>query len=75
MAYFGHPEAHDNDAERATHAGLASLDAISKLTEQLGHPKFSAMIGFDSGAVVVSESAKEEETVVDGSPRRPSISG
>ena len=31
MTYFGYPEAHDNDAERATRAGLAILDAISKL--------------------------------------------
>src|SRR6266581_1853736 len=29
MAYFGWPEAHDNDAERAARAGLALLDAIS----------------------------------------------
>ena len=28
MAYFGYPEAHDNDAERATHAGLAILSAV-----------------------------------------------
>ena len=35
MAYFGWPEAHDNDAERAARAGLAILDAISKPNE---HP-------------------------------------
>ena len=34
MAFFGYPEAHDNDAERAARAGLAILDAISKLNEQ-----------------------------------------
>ena len=28
MAYFGWPEAHDNDAERAARAGLAILEAI-----------------------------------------------
>src|SRR6202140_1253048 len=33
MAFFGYPEAHDNDAERAARAGLAILDAISKLNE------------------------------------------
>jgi class 3 adenylate cyclase len=31
MAYFGWPEAHGNDAERAARAGLAMLDAIAKL--------------------------------------------
>ena len=30
MAYFGWPEAHDNDAERATRASLAILHAISQ---------------------------------------------
>jgi class 3 adenylate cyclase len=36
MAFFGYPEAHDNDAERAARAGLAILDAIAKLNEQPG---------------------------------------
>src|ERR1035437_6715151 len=31
MAYFGYPQAHDNDAERAVRAGLAILDAINAL--------------------------------------------
>jgi len=35
MAYFGWPEAHDNDAERSVRAGLAMLDAIAKLAEQM----------------------------------------
>src|SRR5712671_5521987 len=39
MAFFGYPEAHDNDAERAARAGLAILDAISKLNEQTRQPK------------------------------------
>jgi class 3 adenylate cyclase len=31
MAFFGYPEAHENDAERAARAGLEMLDTISKL--------------------------------------------
>jgi class 3 adenylate cyclase len=42
MAYFGYPQAHDNDAECAARAGLAILDAIAKLNEQPGHAKLSA---------------------------------
>ena len=42
MAYFGWPEAHDNDAERATHAGLAILGAVSKLNELPDRPKLAA---------------------------------
>jgi len=33
MAFFGYPEAHDNDAERAARAGLAMIDAIVKLNQ------------------------------------------
>jgi len=29
MAFFGYPEAHDNDAERAVRAGLAIIEAIA----------------------------------------------
>ena len=36
MAYFGWPEAHDNDGERAARAGLALLDVISKLNQPSG---------------------------------------
>ena len=50
MAYFGWPEAHDNDAERGARAGLAILEAVSKLNEQPARLKLSARIGIDSGA-------------------------
>jgi class 3 adenylate cyclase len=53
MAYFGWPAAHDNDAERAARAGLAILEAVSKLNDHAARPKLSARIGIDSGAVVV----------------------
>src|SRR5207253_10089544 len=53
MAYFGWPAAHDNDAERAARAGLAILEAVSKLNDQPVRPKLSARIGIDSGTVVV----------------------
>ena len=35
MAFFGYPEAHDNDAERAARAGIEILDAITRLNETL----------------------------------------
>jgi class 3 adenylate cyclase/ribosomal protein L40E len=34
MALFGWPQVHGNDAERAAYAGLAILDAISKLNSE-----------------------------------------
>jgi adenylate/guanylate cyclase family protein len=53
MAYFGYPEAHDNDAERPAHAGLAILDAIAKLNELTARQQLSARVGIDLGAVVM----------------------
>ena len=68
MAYFGYPEAHDNDAERAARAGLAILDAISKLNEHPTHPKLAARIGIDSGAVVVGAGAGGDADVFGDTP-------
>src|SRR6516165_6396444 len=63
MAYFGWPEAHDNDGERSARAGLAILDAIAKLNSQPAHAKLAARVGIDSGAVVVGASAGQEADV------------
>jgi len=68
MALFGYPEAHDNDAERAARAGLAILDAISKLNEQPAHAMLSARIGIHSGAVVVGTGAGKEADVFGDAP-------
>jgi class 3 adenylate cyclase len=68
MAYFGWPEAHDNDAERGTHAGLAILSAVSKLNELPDRPKLAVRIGIDSGAVVVGGSAGKSADVFGDTP-------
>ncbi|MBV8056495.1 MAG: AAA family ATPase [Deltaproteobacteria bacterium] len=68
MAFFGYPEAHDNDAERAARAGLETLDAISKLGDQPGRPKLAARVGIDSGAVVVGAGAGKEADVFGEAP-------
>ena len=68
MAYFGYPEAHDNDAERAARAGLSMLDAISKLNEHPTHPKLLARIGIDSGTVVVGAGAGKDTDVFGDTP-------
>ncbi len=68
MAFFGYPEAHDNDAERAARAGLAILDAISRLNEQTGQPKLAARVGIDSGAVVVGVGAGKDADVFGDTP-------
>src|SRR5438105_9184864 len=68
MAYFGYPEAHDNDAERAARSGLAILEAISKLNEHPTHPKLAARVGIDSGAVVVGAGAGKDTDVFGDTP-------
>jgi class 3 adenylate cyclase/tetratricopeptide (TPR) repeat protein len=68
MAYFGWPEAHDNDAERAARAGLAILEAITKLNEHPARPKLAARVGIDSGTVVVGAGAGKDSDVFGDTP-------
>ncbi len=49
MAAFGVPLAHEDDAERAVRAGLATLDKVKELGLQ-------ARVGIESGEVVADES-------------------
>ena len=68
MAYFGYPQAHDNDAERAARAGLAILDAISDLNQQPAHAKLIARVGIDSGLVVIGKGAGQDADVFGDTP-------
>lgn len=68
MAFFGYPEAHDNDAEYAARAALAILDAIAKLGTKPEHARLAARIGIDSGAVVVGPGADKEADVFGEAP-------
>jgi len=66
LAYFGWPEAHDNDAERAARAGLAILEGVAALNQrdrQDSHPKLSARVGIDSGTVVIGRGGGNESEV------------
>jgi class 3 adenylate cyclase/tetratricopeptide (TPR) repeat protein len=63
MAYFGWPEAHENDAERAARAGLAILESISRLNEKPVHTRLAARVGIHSGAVVVGAGVGKEADV------------
>jgi class 3 adenylate cyclase/predicted ATPase len=57
LVYFGYPQAHENDAERAVHSGLALLDTVKALQQDNSHPELSiaARIGIATGPVVVGE--------------------
>ena len=57
LVYFGYPQAHEDDAERAVHAGLAILDRVKTLNQDTPYPEFeiAARIGIATGPVVVGE--------------------
>jgi class 3 adenylate cyclase/predicted ATPase len=52
LAYFGYPQAHEDDAERALHAGLAIAAAVGKLKTSDGEP-IAVRVGVATGLVVV----------------------
>jgi class 3 adenylate cyclase len=69
LIYFGYPEAHEDDAERAARAGLAVIDEIGRLATQ---EPLNVRIGIASGLVVVGDligaGAAQERGVVGETP-------
>jgi class 3 adenylate cyclase len=69
LVYFGYPEAHEDDAERAVRAGLAVIDAIDRLATS---ERLSVRLGIASGLVVVGDligaGAAQERGVVGETP-------
>ncbi len=67
MAVFGAPISHDDDPERAVHAGLRILDAIDQLNRDRG-TDLSVRVGINTGEVVVALDARPErgEGIVTG---------
>jgi class 3 adenylate cyclase/predicted ATPase len=57
LIYFGWPVAHEDDARRAAHAGLGTVEAITEtLNPRLGHEKgvqLTMRLGVHTGPVVV----------------------
>ncbi len=71
LAYFGYPQAHEDDAERAVRSGLRLVDAVSRL--KTGHDALlQVRIGIATGLVVVGdligEGAAQEQAVVGDTP-------
>src|SRR5207245_7742923 len=52
LIYFGYPEAHEDDAERAVRAGLAVIDAVGRLPTP---ERLNVRLGVASGLVVVGD--------------------
>ena len=54
LAYFGYPQAHEHDAERAVQAGLTLAEAMPKLKTAAGVP-LQVRVGIATGLVVVGD--------------------
>ena len=69
LVYFGYPQAHEDDAERAVRAGLAVIEAVGRLPARRG---LRVRLGIATGLVVVGdligEGAAQERGVVGETP-------
>jgi class 3 adenylate cyclase/predicted ATPase len=70
LVYFGYPQAHEYDAERAVRAGLGSIDAVGRV--DIKSVKLQARVGIATGLVVVGDltgaGSAQEQSVVGETP-------
>jgi class 3 adenylate cyclase/tetratricopeptide (TPR) repeat protein len=70
LVYFGYPQAHEDDAERAVRAGLGAIDAVGRL--DVKSVKLQTRVGIATGLVVVGnligEGSAQEQSVVGETP-------
>jgi len=70
LVYFGYPQAHEDDAERAVRAGLGAVDTVRRL--DVKSVRLQARVGIATGLVVVGdligEGSAQEQTVVRETP-------
>ena len=69
LIYFGYPEAHEDDAERAVRAGLELVAAVGALKT---HAPLQTRVGIATGLVVVGDligsGASQEQAIVGETP-------
>ena len=69
LIYFGYPQAHEDDAERAVRAGLALIAAVSDLETNAA---LQTRVGIATGLVVVGDligsGASQEQAIVGETP-------
>src|SRR6202521_500501 len=69
LVYFGYPQAHEDDAERAVRAGLELIAAVGSLKT---HAALQTRVGIATGLVVVGDligsGASQEQTIVGETP-------
>jgi class 3 adenylate cyclase/predicted ATPase len=62
LAYFGYPQAHEHDSERAVRAGLALVEAMPKLKTAVAGTSLQVRVGISTGLVVVGDLIGSGET-------------
>src|SRR5437764_1275802 len=71
LVYFGYPQAHEDDAERAVRAGLALIEVVPNLAIATG-PPLQVRVGIATGLVVVGDligvGAAQEQAIVGETP-------
>jgi class 3 adenylate cyclase len=69
LIYFGYPQAHEDDAERAVRSGLELVAAVSDLKT---HAALQTRVGIATGLVVVGDligsGASQEQAIVGETP-------
>src|SRR5262249_14752625 len=69
LIYFGYPQAHEDDAERAVRAGLGLVSAVGALKI---HEPMQTRVGIATGLVVVGDligsGASQEQAIVGDTP-------
>ena len=73
LIYFGYPQAHEDDAQRAVRSGLGIVEAMQELNRgQLkGRPPLAVRIGIHTGPVVLSDvgdGARKEQLALGETP-------
>jgi class 3 adenylate cyclase len=63
LVYFGYPEAHEDDAERAVRAGLELIAAVAALKTSVS---LQTRVGIATGLVVVGDLIQSGETLESG---------
>jgi class 3 adenylate cyclase len=70
LVFFGYPQAHEDDAERAVRAGLGVVDAVRRL--DVKSAQLQAHVGIATGLVVVGdligEGSAQQQSVVGETP-------
>src|SRR5262245_1862627 len=66
VVYFGYPQAHEDDAERAVRTALAVIEAVAKLKIGCLTEPLQPRVGVATGVVLVGDSIMDGPTTVAG---------